>query len=118
MATLASIPMRLTLRGALISGTMIQAVLSIGHPMESGFRTLDSGGRVPKNIIEKITVQLAGELLFEIDSSIGLSAHPYLVFPVQLPEAMPSNGLRLAVRWLDDQGQQGALSRELALEVR
>jgi sulfur-oxidizing protein SoxZ len=113
-----NIPMRLTIKGDITAGATVQATLAIGHPMESGFRTLESGQRVPKNVIERITVSLGSERLFEMETSIGLSAHPYMVFPVVLPNVIPSAGLKLAVTWLDDKGQRGDISRELVSQVR
>jgi sulfur-oxidizing protein SoxZ len=108
-----NIPMRLTIKGDIRAGATIQATLAIGHPMESGFRTLESGQRVPKNVIERITVSLGSERLFDMETSIGLSAHPYMVFPVVLPDVMPSSGFKLVVVWLDDLGQRGEISRDM-----
>jgi hypothetical protein len=105
--------MRLTIKGDSVAGATLQATLAIGHPMESGFRTLESGQRVPKNVIERITVTLGGERLFDMETSIGISAHPYMVFPVVLPETLPSAGLKLVARWADDLGQRGELSRDI-----
>ncbi|MDI9334177.1 MAG: thiosulfate oxidation carrier complex protein SoxZ [Cytophagales bacterium] len=108
-----AIPMRLTIKGEVRLGGMVQAVLAIGHAMESGFRTLESGQRVPKNVIERITVQLADELVLLAETGIGISAHPYMVFPLFLPKDLPSKGLRVIVTWVDDKGQRGELARTL-----
>jgi sulfur-oxidizing protein SoxZ len=112
------IPMRLTIKGEARLGQMVQAILAIGHPMESGYRVLESGGRVPKNVIEKITVRLGDQLLFMADTGIGISAHPYMAFPVILPKIIPNGGLRLVASWMDDQGQHGELTHDLGLELR
>lgn len=112
----AQFPIRLTIKGAVQPGAALQAVLLIGHPMESGFRTLDSGQLVPKNVIETIHVRLNGKTLFLASTGIGISAHPYFAFPVVLPEVMPPGGWRLSVVWADDKGQHGALERELERE--
>ena len=58
MATANDIVMKLSLKGELRLGATVQAVLLIGHVMESGFRVLDLAQRVPKNVIERITVTL------------------------------------------------------------
>jgi sulfur-oxidizing protein SoxZ len=107
------IPMRLNVTGTVNPGATLQAVLLIGHPMESGYRALDSGQRVPKNVIENIRVQLNGQLLLEAETGIGVSAHPYLAFPVPVPVVVPATGLLLSVQWLDDKGQRGEIQREL-----
>ncbi len=107
------IPMRLNVTGTVRAGNTLAAVLLIGHPMESGYRTLDSGQRIAKNVITSIRVQLGTQMLFEAETGIGVSAHPYLAFSVPLPAALPPNGLVLAVAWVDDQGQRGQIQREL-----
>ncbi|MGA8514599.1 MAG: thiosulfate oxidation carrier complex protein SoxZ [Burkholderiaceae bacterium] len=107
------IPMRLNVTGNVSPGGTLQAVLLIGHPMESGYRTLDSGQRIPKNVIISIRAQMGGQTLFEAETGIGISANPYLAFPVPLPAAIPATGLVLSVQWLDDAGQRGEIQRAL-----
>jgi sulfur-oxidizing protein SoxZ len=113
MEASSKIPMRLNFTGAVIPGGTLQAVLLIGHPMESGYRTQDSGQRIPKNVIERIRVLLNGQLLFEADTGIGISANPYLAFSVPLPSVMPASGWLLQATWQDDAGQRGSIEREL-----
>ena len=112
-ATAPSIPIRLNVTGEVKPGGTLAVVLLIGHPMETGFRVLDSGQRIPKNVIESIQVTLNEQLLFEAETGIGISAHPYLAFPVVLPADITAAGLKMRVQWLDDKGQRGALEREL-----
>jgi sulfur-oxidizing protein SoxZ len=108
-----NIPIRLNITGEVKPGGTLAVVLLIGHPMETGFRVLDSGQRIPKNVIESIQVKLNEQLLFEAETGIGISAHPYLAFPVALPAEIPAAGLKMSVLWLDDKGQRGALERAL-----
>ncbi len=108
-----NIPMRLNVTGTVRAGNTLAAVLLIGHPMESGYRTLDSGERIAKNVITSIRVQLSGQALFDAETGIGVSAHPYLAFPVPLPATLPPNDLVLSVAWVDDKGQRGEIKREL-----
>jgi sulfur-oxidizing protein SoxZ len=112
MAT--NFPIRLTTTGTVLPGATLQAVLLIGHPMESGFRNLDSGQRVPKNVIESIVVRLGDLTVLEANIGIGISANPYFAFSVPLPAEMPPGGWRLSVQWVDDAGQRGATERILA----
>lgn len=112
-ATAPTIPIRLNVTGEVKPGGTLAVVLLIGHPMETGFRVLDSGQRIPKNVIESIQVTLNEQLLFEAETGIGISAHPYLAFPVTLPADIPAAGLKMRVQWLDDRGQRGVLEREL-----
>jgi sulfur-oxidizing protein SoxZ len=112
-AVISTIPIRLNISGDVKASGTLAVVLLIGHPMETGFRVLDSGQRVPKNVIETVQVYLGDDLLFEAETGIGISAHPYLAFPVSLPAEFPAVGLKLRVLWTDDQGQHGRFEREL-----
>jgi sulfur-oxidizing protein SoxZ len=113
MANLSDIPIRLTVTGVVQPGATLKAVLLIGHPMESGFRTLESGQLVPKNVIESLWVRLNDSILFRASTGIGISANPYFAFPVTLPEASSPAGWHLSVSWVDDKGQRGEMKREL-----
>ncbi len=108
-----NIPMRLNVTGTVRPGNTLAAVLLIGHPMESGYRTLDSGQRITKNVITSIRAQLGEQTLFEAETGIGVSAHPYLAFPVPLPATLAASGVLLSVTWVDDKGQRGQIQREL-----
>jgi sulfur-oxidizing protein SoxZ len=108
-------PIRLSTTGAVLPGATLQAVLLIGHPMESGFRNLDSGQRVPKNVIENLLVRLGDITLLEVNMGIGISANPYFAFAVPLSAEMPQGGWRLSVQWVDDKGQRGATERILTV---
>lgn len=122
METFPLLPIRLTIKGDIKTARLVQAVLAIGHPMESGFRLMESGERVPKNVIEKITVRFGDELLFEMITGIGISAHPYMAFPIILSDAIrdraSTGAMRLTATWIDDQGQRREHSRDLASELR
>ncbi len=107
------IPIRLNVTGEVKPSATLAVVLLIGHTMETGYRVLDSGQRVPKNVIESVQVHLGEQLLFEAETGIGISAHPYLAFPVNLPAEIPAAGLKMRVLWRDDKGQSGALERVL-----
>ena len=112
MAELSNFPIRLTVTGVVQPGASLKAVLLIGHPMESGFRTMESGQLVPKNVIETLLVRLNDSILFRASTGIGISANPYFAFPVTLPEASSPEGWHLSVSWVDDKGQRGELKRD------
>ncbi len=109
----AKIPMRLSVTGAVAAGGTLQAVLLIGHPMESGFRTMDSGQRIAKNVIESVQVYLDDGLLFQMQTGIGIASNPYVAFSVPLPSVLPAHAVVLRVTWQDDKGQRGAIERVL-----
>ena len=106
------IPSRLTFVGAIRPGNTIEARWIAGHPIETGFRLDDSGHRFPRNIITQVRVLLNGKLILDLEPGTGMSANPYLSFPVTVP---PQGG-NLAVEWLDDAGQRGAVQQLLLLE--
>ena len=112
MATATDIIIKLNLKGEVKPSATVQAVLLIGHSMESGFRVLDSGERVPKNVIERMIVTLNNETVLVADMGIGISASPYFSFPVTLPANL--QGAKLVISWADDRGAQGKLERVLA----
>jgi sulfur-oxidizing protein SoxZ len=105
-------PVRLTLAGPLRPHSDVEVRLMLGHDMETGFRHDSSGVRVPKNIIETITVKLDQTLIFEATLGTGMSANPMLFFPLTLP---PDGGT-LTVTWLDDQGRSGSTRKLLVYE--
>ena len=102
---------RLSVAGTVKPGNTVEARWIVGHPMETGFRLDDSGQRIPRNIITAVRVRLNGKLILEIEPGTGLSAHPYLAFPVVVPEG----GGTLVVDWVDDRGQSGQVQHILLL---
>lgn len=110
MATI--IPSRLSFSGAIRPGNTIEARWIAGHPMESGFRVDDSGQRVARNIITQVRVLLNGRLILDMEPGTGLTANPYLAFPL----TVPAEGGTVAVEWLDDTGNRGRAQQLLLLE--
>jgi sulfur-oxidizing protein SoxZ len=106
------IPVRLTFAGAMRPLNEIEVRLMLGHDMETGFRHDSSGVRVPKNILDTITVRLNQTLIFEATLGTGMAANPMLFFPLTLP----SDGGTLTVTWVDDQGRSGNLRKLLVYE--
>jgi sulfur-oxidizing protein SoxZ len=110
MAT--TIPSRLTFSGAIRPGNTVEARWIVGHPMETGFRVDDSGQRILRNVITQVRVLLNGKLILELEPGTGMSANPYLAFPV----TVPLTGGSVRVEWLDDAGQRGSVQQLLLLE--
>lgn len=102
-------PSRLTFVGELRSGRTIEARWIVRHPMDSGLRVDDSGQRIPRNIIEQVSVRVNGVLVLDIEPGTGLSANPYLAFPLVVsPQAC-----WVQVDWRDDRGRQGRTEQRL-----
>jgi sulfur-oxidizing protein SoxZ len=110
MAT--QIPSRLTFAGNIRPGNTIEARWIVGHPMETGFRVDDSGQRVLRNVITQISVLLNGKLVLDMEPGTGISANPYVAFPI----TVPAQGGTVTVEWLDDAGQRGSVQQLLLLE--
>lgn len=103
---------RLTFAGSVRPGNTIEARWIAGHPMETGFRLDDSGQRIPRNIITVVRVLLNDKLILEAQTGTGMSAQPYLAFPL----VVPPNGGTVTVEWLDDRGDSGRVQQILLLE--
>lgn len=106
------IPSRLSFAGAIRPGNTIEARWIVGHPMETGFRMDDAGQRVTRNVITIIRVLLNGKLILDVEPGTGLSANPYLAFPL----LVPADGGVVAVEWIDDAGRRGSVQQVLQLE--
>jgi sulfur-oxidizing protein SoxZ len=107
-----NIPSRLTFAGAIRPGNTIEARWIVGHPMETGFRVDDSGQRILRNVITQVRVLVNDKLTLELEPGTGMSANPYLAFPV----TVPLTGGSVRVEWLDDAGQRGSVQQLLLLE--
>ena len=101
---------RLAFVGELRAGNVVEARLIIAHPMESGFRTDDKGQRLPKDIIESIEVRLDGKPVLRAELGTGMSAYPFLAFPL----VVPAGGGVVSANWIDTSGQRGRIESRLA----
>ena len=84
--------------------------LQIRHPMETGYRTDDSGKAIPRNVVRDVTCRYDGELVFSARLSSGIAANPYLRFFVT---ARASGDL--VFEWVDDNGARGSERAAVAL---
>ena len=84
--------------------------LQIRHPMETGYRTDDSGKAIPRNVVRDVTCRYDGELVFSARLSSGIAANPYLRFFVT---ARASGDL--VFEWVDDNGARGIERAAVAL---
>jgi sulfur-oxidizing protein SoxZ len=103
---------RLSFIGDLRPGNTIQARWIAGHPMETGFRMDDSGHAVRRNVITLVRVLLNGKAILEVEPGTGLSANPFLEFPL----VVPPGGGTVSVEWLDDAGRRGSVQQLLLVK--
>src|SRR4030095_2338628 len=77
--------------------------LQIRHPMETGYRTDDTGKAIPRNVVRNVTCRYNGDLVFAAQLSSGIAANPYIRFFVT---ARASGDL--VFEWVDDVGVRGS----------
>ena len=91
---------RVTVPAMVSRGETFEVRIQIRHPMETGYRTDDSGRSIPRNVIRELTCRYAGEPVFSARMSSGIAANPYVRFYV----TARSSG-DLVFDWLDDAGE-------------
>ena len=83
-------------------GKPFEVRILIRHPMETGYRTDDTGKQIPRNVLATLTCRYNGESVFFAKLSSGIAANPYLRFFVTARESGT-----LAFEWVDDRGVRG-----------
>jgi len=86
-------------------GEVIEIKTLVSHPMETGYRTDESGKSIPRNVIRTVVCSYGGETVFSARLSSGIAANPYLRFFVTARESGP-----LTFEWTDDGGVRGSES--------
>jgi sulfur-oxidizing protein SoxZ len=76
--------------------------ISIRHPMETGYRTNESGEHVARNVIRRFACRYNGTPVFAVRMTSGIAANPYLRFFVTARESGT-----LDFEWVDDAGVRG-----------
>lgn len=61
-------------------GEVIAVRATIGHVMESGFRSGPDGRILPRDIIERFRCRYDGEVVFAAEFSSAIAANPHLEF--------------------------------------
>ena len=92
---------RITVPATISRGETFEVRIQIRHPMETGYRTDDSGRSIPRNVIRELTCRYAGETVFSARMSSGIAANPYVRFFV----TARSSG-DLVFEWFDDAGER------------
>jgi len=89
-------------------GEPFEVRISIRHPMETGYRTNESGEHVPRNVIRRFACRYDGTLVFAVRVTSGIAANPYFRFFVTARESGP-----LDFDWVDDAGVRGDAHAEI-----
>ena len=80
-------------------GEVIDIQTTIGHVMETGFRSDAEGRPVPRDILTRFVCRFDGEPVIEVDLFPAISANPYLAFCLRVERSG-----ELQFEWLGDQG--------------
>lgn len=90
---------RIVVPARIARNEVFEVRLSIRHPMETGYRTDDSGKAIPRNVVRHLTCKYNGDLVFAAQLSSGIAANPYLRFFVTARDSG-----ELQFEWVDDAG--------------
>lgn len=71
----------------------------ISHPMESGQRKDKDGSTIPRQIINRMTVEFNGEQVLDMVMEPSISTNPYVEFDAKVPETG-----EFLFKWYDDDG--------------
>lgn len=84
-------------------GKPFEVRVLIRHPMETGYRTDETGKQIPRNVLTSFTCRYNGDAVFVARLSSGIAANPYLKFYVTARDSG-----QLSFEWMDDRGAQGS----------
>lgn len=101
---------RITLPARARRGEVVDVRVLVRHPME---RAVDAVGLVPqpRRIVHTIRVRYAGEEVFRMTLSPGISANPYVAFTTVAVETGD-----LVVEWVEDGGTVHRQTARLTVE--
>lgn len=84
---------------------MIEVLVLVNHPMETGLRKDKASGQaIPAHFIKELNLELNGKLAVEAKTGIGVSENPLLGFRFKNAK----NGDKLKVSWKDNKGESGS----------
>lgn len=80
-------------------GEVIEIRVTIGHPMETGYRPGADGKRLPRDVIQRFSCRYDGDTVFAADLYPAISANPYIAF-----HTVATQSGMLEFRWEGDNG--------------
>ncbi len=83
----------------------------IAHPMETGFRSKEGGGLVPRDIISRFVCRYNGEQVFAATLYPAITANPYIAF-----HTVATDSGVLEFSWTDDRGSTQTESVRIVVE--
>jgi sulfur-oxidizing protein SoxZ len=83
---------------------VIEVLVLVTHPMETGMRKDKASGNViPAHFIQELTIELNGKAMATASLGIGVSENPLLGFRSKTAK----NGDKVKVTWKDNKGETG-----------
>lgn len=80
-------------------GEVVLIKTLISHPMESGQRKDPDGKVIPRQIINRFTAELNGQMIVDVAMEPGVSTNPYFEFEAKVDAAG-----EFKFTWYDDDG--------------
>jgi len=81
-----------------------EILVLVNHPMETGQRVdAKTKEKVPAHWVQKLTVELNGKTVADIDMGVAVSKDPLLAVAVKGAKA----GDKVKVSWSDNKGEKG-----------
>ncbi len=101
---------RVKLPETIKAGDVISVRVVVTHVMETGNRKDQDGKPIARNVINSFTAKFADAVVFKASMGSGISANPYIVFPLRV-----SSPGTLELTWVDDEGK--TLTERVAITV-
>tara|TARA_B100001989_G_C24375759_1_gene381703 strand:- start:173 stop:502 length:330 start_codon:yes stop_codon:yes gene_type:complete len=93
------------------AGEVIELKALISHPMHTGLgKNKKTGKKIPRKIINKMTVSFEGEQFFSADFQPAISANPFLAIPFK---ATKSGEFKFT--WVEDGGAEFTASKKMTV---
>ena len=92
------------------AGEMIEIKTLISHDMENGQRKDATGKTIPRKIINKMTAEFNGAVVFEAEWFPAISANPYQSFFYKAAESG-----EFTFTWKDDDGSEYVSKNKLTV---
>lgn len=84
----------------------------LAHPMYTGMSRDHDGKLIPEYFVKKVAVTYGGEEIAHFEWTSGVSADPYIEFPVRATREAP-----LAIAWTDSKGHVYRQSANVAFSA-
>lgn len=91
-------------------GEEFEIRILIAHAMESGQRRADTGGLIPRQIINYLTCTYGGVEVISLDLHPAIAANPYFAFTARADASGP-----IVLSWVDDAGVVQSETAELGV---